>query len=65
MYTKKPKEMGSKPMICGQVYCLKGRSLKWITTAWKKIEDQPIMAINGFRKAGIMDAVLTIRGVPI
>ena len=23
MYTKKPKEMVSKPMICGQVYCLK------------------------------------------
>ena len=23
MYTKKPKEMGSQPMMCGLVYCLK------------------------------------------
>ena len=23
MYTKKPKEMGSQLMICGQVYCVK------------------------------------------
>ena len=26
VHLKKPKEMGSKLMICGQVYCLKGSS---------------------------------------
>ena len=25
MYTKKPKEMGSQLMICGQVYCVNSR----------------------------------------
>ena len=25
MYTKKPKEMGSQLMICGQVYCVKAK----------------------------------------
>ena len=36
---------------------IKGKSLKWIISAWKSIEQRPAKATNGFRKAGILDAI--------
>ena len=41
---------------------IKGKSLKWIMSAWKSIEQRPAMATNGFHKAGIVDAILSVRG---
>ena len=41
---------------------IKGKSLKWIISAWKSIEQRPAMAINGFRKAGILDTILSLCG---
>ena len=32
-------------------------SVKWIMEAWKEMESNPNMAVNGFRKAGILDAI--------
>jgi len=32
-------------------------SAKWIMEAWKEMESNPNIAVNGFRKAGILDAI--------
>ena len=32
-------------------------SAKWIMEAWKEMETKPQMVVNGFRKAGILDAI--------
>ena len=36
---------------------VKNPSAKWIMDAWKDVEIKPQMVINGFRKAGILDAI--------
>ena len=33
------------------------KSASWIFSAWHSIEEQPGIAVNGFRRAGISDAV--------
>lgn len=40
---------------------IKGQSLQWIISAWKSIEQRPAMVINGFRKAGIRDAISSVK----
>ena len=30
---------------------------RWIQAAWQDLEEKPDIAINGFRKAGILNAV--------
>jgi len=30
---------------------------KWIIEAWREVETRPQMVVNGFRKAGILDAI--------
>ena len=32
-------------------------SAKWIIEAWREVETRPQMVVNGFRKAGILDAI--------
>lgn len=40
---------------------VKGRSANWIISAWQSIEARPLLAINDFRKPGILDAVAAVR----
>ena len=40
-----------------QIGVVKIPSTKWIMEAWKEMESNPNMAVNGFRKAGILDAI--------
>ena len=40
---------------------VKGHSANWIISAWQSIEARPEIAVNGFRKAGIMDAIAAIK----
>ena len=39
---------------------IKPKSACWFFSAWHSIEERPEMAINGFRKAGILDALTTV-----
>lgn len=41
---------------------IKGRSANWIISALESIEARPAIAVNGFRKPGILDAVAAVRG---
>ena len=36
---------------------IKPKSASWIFSAWHSIKERPDVAVNGFRKAGILDAV--------
>ena len=36
---------------------IKPLSANWIISSWQTIEQRPEIAINGFRKAGIVDAI--------
>ena len=40
---------------------IKGRSANWVISAWQAIEARPAIAISGFRKPGILDAVHDVR----
>ena len=65
---QKKLEEGSTPdelSIDTTMTAIKGQSLKWIISAWKSIEQRPVMGINGFRKAGILDAISSIRDDPV
>lgn len=62
---QKKLEEGSELNIDTTMTAIKGLSLKWTISAWKSIEDRPIMAINGFRKAGILNAISSIRDDPM
>ena len=39
---------------------IKHQSGNWIVSAWNAIQDRPEIAINGFKKAGILDAILSL-----
>ena len=39
---------------------IKNKSAKWMMSAWQALQRQPDVAINGCRKAGIMNAVNTV-----
>ena len=36
---------------------IKTKSASWIISSWQAIEQRPEIVINGFRKAGILDAI--------
>ena len=40
---------------------IKAQSTNWIISVWHSIEERPELAINGFKKAGIADAIASIR----
>ncbi len=40
---------------------VKNKSANWIISSWHAIENKPDMAINGFRKVGILDAIASVR----
>ena len=40
---------------------LKAQSTNWLVSVWNSMEKRPLLAINGFKKAGIADAVASIR----
>ena len=35
-------------------------SASWIISTWNEIQDCPELAINGFQKAGILDAIASV-----
>ena len=39
---------------------IKNKSDKWMMSAWQALQKHPDMAINGFRKAGILNAVNSV-----
>ena len=39
---------------------IKNESAKWMMSAWQDLQKRPDMAINGFRKAGILNAVNSV-----
>ena len=39
---------------------IKNKSAKWMMSAWQALQKRPDMAINGFRKAGILNAVNSV-----
>ena len=39
---------------------IKPKSASWFFSAWHSIKERPEMAINGFRKAGILDAITAV-----
>ena len=40
---------------------IKGRSASWIISSWQALQSRPEIAINGFRKAGILPAIEAVR----
>ena len=40
---------------------IKPLSANWIISSWQTIERRPEITINGFRKAGIVDAISALR----
>ena len=40
---------------------IKGRSTNWIISSWQALQSRPEIAINGFRKTGILPAIEAIR----
>ena len=40
---------------------IKDLSTRWIISAWQSIERRPQLAINGFIKSGIHEAILSAR----
>lgn len=39
---------------------IKAKSANWTISAWQALEKRPEIAINGFKKAGILDAVIEV-----
>lgn len=39
---------------------IKMKSTKWIVLAWEALEGKPEVAVNGFKKAGVYDAVIEV-----
>ena len=39
------------------VAVIKTRSANWIIPAWQALQERPEVAINGFKRAGILDGV--------
>ena len=44
---------------------IKNKSARWMVSAWQALQRQPDVAINGYRKAGIMNAVNTVTNSPV
>ena len=42
---------------------IKAKSLGWFVSAWQSLSARPTLAINGFKKAGIYDAVTELTQV--
>ena len=40
---------------------IKGKSASWIISSWQALQSRPEIAINGFRKAGILPAIEAVR----
>ena len=40
---------------------IKGKSASWIISSWQALHSRPEIAVNGFRKSGILPAVNTVR----
>ena len=40
---------------------VKNKSANWIISSWHAIENKPEIAINGFRKTGILDPIASVR----
>ena len=40
---------------------VKNKSANWIISSWHAIENKPEIAINGFRKAGILDVITSVK----
>ena len=36
---------------------VKNSSANWIISAWQSIQHRPQLAINGFKEAGVLDAI--------
>ena len=36
---------------------IKNKSANWMISSWQALEQRPDVAVNGFRKAGILEAV--------
>ena len=36
---------------------IKGPSTNWIISAWQSLKERSEVAVNGFKKAGILDAI--------
>ena len=39
---------------------IKHKSASWIISTWGEIQDRPELGINGFRKAGVLDAISSV-----
>ena len=39
---------------------IKHQSANWIVSTWNAIQDHPEVAINGFKKAGILDVISSL-----
>ena len=39
---------------------IKTKSVNWFISAWDSVRARPEIVINGFRKAGILEAVTTV-----
>ena len=38
----------------------KAKSASWIISSWQTLLERPIVAVNGFRKSGILDAITSV-----
>lgn len=41
---------------------IKAKSVNWLASSWQALEKRPEIAINGFRRAGILGAVIAMEG---
>ena len=39
---------------------IKHKSAGWVMSSWNAIQDRSELAVNGFRKAGILDAISSV-----
>ena len=39
---------------------IKAKSANWMISSWQALERRPDIAINGFQKAGILDAITAV-----
>ena len=39
---------------------IKHKSVSWIISTWSEMQDRPELGINGFRKAGVLDAISSV-----
>ena len=39
---------------------MKDKCTNWIISSWQALQERPDVAINGFRKAGILDAITSV-----